>query len=48
LKIEERFWRHAARTPRAARRAAAALAQPVVQKVLKKRMPANSFGGWGK
>src|SRR5712691_3574503 len=38
LKIEERFWRHAERTPLAARRAAAALARPVVQKVLKKRM----------
>ncbi len=38
LKIEERFWRHAERTPRAARRAAAALARPLVQKVLKKRL----------
>ena len=38
LKIEERFWRHAERTPLAARRAAAALVRPVVQKVLKKRM----------
>ena len=38
LKIEERFWRHAERTPIAARRAAAALAGPVVQKLLKKRM----------
>jgi asparagine synthase (glutamine-hydrolysing) len=38
LKIEERFWRHAERTPLVARRAAAALARPVVQKVLKKRM----------
>jgi asparagine synthase (glutamine-hydrolysing) len=38
LEIEDRFWRHAERTPVAARRAAAALAQPLVQKVLKKRM----------
>ena len=38
LKIEERFWRHAEHTPLAVRRAAAALAQPVVRKVLKKRM----------
>src|SRR5258708_6502343 len=38
LKIEERFWRHAERAPRVARRAAAALARPVVQKVLKKRL----------
>ena len=38
LQIEDRFWRHAERTPLAARRAAAAVAQPLVQKVLKKRM----------
>ena len=38
LQIEDRFWRHAERTPPAARRAAAAIAQPLVQKVLKKRM----------
>ncbi len=38
LQIEDRFWRHAERTPVAARRAAAAVAQPVVQRVLKKRM----------
>ncbi len=38
LEIEDRFWRHAERTPLAARRAAAAVAQPLVQKVLKKRM----------
>jgi asparagine synthase (glutamine-hydrolysing) len=38
LEIEDRFWRHAERAPVAARRAAAALAQPLVQKVLKKRM----------
>jgi asparagine synthase (glutamine-hydrolysing) len=38
LEIEDRFWRHAERTPLAARRAAAALAQPIVQKVLKKRL----------
>ena len=38
LEIEDRFWRHAERTPLAARRAAAALAQPLVQKVLKKRL----------
>src|SRR5258707_93498 len=38
LRIQERFWRHAERAPLFARRAVAALAQPVVQKVLKKRM----------
>jgi asparagine synthase (glutamine-hydrolysing) len=38
LQIEDRFWRHAERTPVIARRAAAAVAQPLVQKVLKKRM----------
>ena len=38
LEIEDRFWRHAERTPLAARRAAAAVAQPVVRKVLKKRL----------
>jgi asparagine synthase (glutamine-hydrolysing) len=38
LQIEERFWRHAERAPLPARRAATALAQPLVKKVLKKRM----------
>ncbi|HYW74809.1 MAG TPA: asparagine synthase (glutamine-hydrolyzing) [Pyrinomonadaceae bacterium] len=38
LEIEDRFWRHAERAPRTARRAAAAVAQPIVQKVLKKRL----------
>lgn len=38
LEIEDRFWRHAERTPVAARRAAAAVAQPIVQKILKKRL----------
>jgi len=38
LEIEDRFWRHAERAPLAARRAAAAVAQPIVQKVLKKRL----------
>lgn len=38
LEIEDRFWRHAVRVPVAARRAAAALALPFVQKVLKKRL----------
>src|SRR6059058_45804 len=38
LKIEERFWRHAARTPLAARRVAAAVAQPLVRKTFRKRM----------
>jgi len=37
LRIEERFWRHAERTPLLARRAAAAVARPLVQKTLKKR-----------
>jgi asparagine synthase (glutamine-hydrolysing) len=38
LRIEERFWRHAERLPLAARRVAAVVAQPLVQKTLKKRM----------
>jgi asparagine synthase (glutamine-hydrolysing) len=38
LQIEDRFWRHAERTPAAARRVAAAVAQPLIGKVLKKRM----------
>lgn len=38
LQIEERFWRHAQRFPVSARRAAAVLARPLVNKVLKKRM----------
>jgi asparagine synthase (glutamine-hydrolysing) len=38
LEIEDRFWKHAERTPLAARRAAAAVAQPIVQRVLKKRL----------
>lgn len=38
LQIQERFWRHAERAPLSARRAASALAKPLVKKVLKKRM----------
>ena len=38
LQIEDRFWRHAERAPVAARRAAVAVAQPLVTKVLRKRM----------
>lgn len=38
LRIEDRFWRHAERAPLAMRRAVAAVAQPVVGTVLKKRM----------
>jgi asparagine synthase (glutamine-hydrolysing) len=38
LQIQEKFWRHAERTPLAARRAASSLARPLVKKVLKKRM----------
>src|SRR5438067_2700783 len=38
LRIEERFWRHAERAPLIARRAAAAVAQPIVEKTFKKRM----------
>src|SRR5258708_29501626 len=34
LRIQERFWRHAERTPLSARHAAAVLAQPLVQKTL--------------
>src|SRR2546423_8432520 len=38
LRIEERFWRHAERAPLIARRASAAVAQPIVGKTFKKRM----------
>lgn len=38
LRIEERFWRHAERGPAAARRAAAAVAKPIVERTVKKRM----------
>src|SRR5262249_41160427 len=38
LKIQERFGRHGERTPIAARRVAAAVAQPLVRKTLKKRL----------
>src|SRR5436190_395749 len=38
LEIEDRFWRHVERAPLSARRAATAMAQPLVKKVLKKRM----------
>src|SRR5260370_1013514 len=37
LQIEERFWRHAERTPLVARRAVAAVTRPLVEKTLKKR-----------
>jgi len=38
LRIEERFWRHAERAPLSVRRAAAAVAQPIVERTFKKRM----------
>src|SRR3989442_7310519 len=38
LQIEDRFWRTASRAPRVLRRAAAALAQPLIAKTVKKRM----------
>ena len=38
LRIQEGFWRHAERAPLSARRAASALAKPLVKRVLKKRM----------
>src|SRR5213080_1507374 len=38
LQIEDRFWRTVSRAPAVARRAAAALAQPIVEKTFKKRM----------
>lgn len=38
LQIEERFWRHAERFPVSARQAASAVAKPLVERVLKKRM----------
>src|ERR1051326_311621 len=38
LQIEERFWRYAERAPASARRAAAALAQPLIEKTVNKRM----------
>src|SRR5258706_11942984 len=47
LDIEDRFWRHAERVPVSARRAAASLAQPVVQRGLKKRMASELVRGLG-
>ncbi|HYE14181.1 MAG TPA: asparagine synthase (glutamine-hydrolyzing) [Pyrinomonadaceae bacterium] len=38
LRIQERFWRHAERVPAGARRAAAAVARPVMEKTFRKRM----------
>ncbi|HMG72539.1 MAG TPA: asparagine synthase (glutamine-hydrolyzing) [Pyrinomonadaceae bacterium] len=38
LQIQERFWRHAERFPVSFRRAGSILAEPLVKKVLKKRM----------
>src|SRR5918992_5941852 len=38
LRIQERFWRHAERVPLPARRAAAAVARPVMEKTFRKRM----------
>ncbi|HEU4597526.1 MAG TPA: asparagine synthase (glutamine-hydrolyzing) [Pyrinomonadaceae bacterium] len=38
LRIQERFWRHAERVPRAARRAASAVARPLMEKTVKQRM----------
>jgi asparagine synthase (glutamine-hydrolysing) len=38
LQIQERFWRHAERFPVSLRRAGSVLAEPLVRKVLKKRM----------
>src|SRR6266576_2147846 len=38
LQIQERFWRHAERFPVSIRRAGSVLAEPLVKKVLKKRM----------
>ncbi len=37
LKIHERFWRHAERVPHAARRAASAIARPVLERTIKQR-----------
>ena len=37
LRLYERFWRHAERLPRAARRAASRLAQPLMERTVKKR-----------
>jgi asparagine synthase (glutamine-hydrolysing) len=47
LRIQERFWRHAERAPLAARRVAAAMAQPLVQKALKKRMSSELVRRFG-
>src|ERR1044072_4619620 len=41
LQIEEKFWRYAERPPRAARRAAAAIARPLAQKTLKQQTAAE-------
>jgi asparagine synthase (glutamine-hydrolysing) len=38
LRIQERFWRHAERVPLAARRAASALARPLMERTVRQRM----------
>jgi asparagine synthase (glutamine-hydrolysing) len=47
LQIEDRFWRYASRTPGAARRAAAALAQPLIARTVKKRMAGELMRRFG-
>ena len=37
LRIQERFWRHAERVPRAARRAASAIARPLMERTVRQR-----------
>jgi asparagine synthase (glutamine-hydrolysing) len=48
LQIEEKFWRYAQRTPRAARRAAAAIGVPLAQKTLKKQKAGELIRRLGK
>ena len=47
LRIEERFWRYFERTPAAAKRLAAAAAQPIVEKAFRKRMPSELVRRFG-
>src|SRR5437762_14155284 len=47
LRIEEKFWRHAEHAPLAVRRAVAALAQPVIKRMIKKRLAGELIRRFG-
>lgn len=47
MQIEKRFWRHGERAPAAARRAIAAVSQPVIRRTLKKRLASELMRRFG-